>query len=109
MYVLTAAHCVDDYKHPAQEKINPTDFQLIVGTVNKEMEPIRMQAKRIVTGRCWKRTSWPDTWTDDVALIELMKAIEFDDYAQLICLPKAFRELPGDPAYFVGLGRTNST
>ncbi|KAH7699245.1 Peptidase S1/S6 [Aphelenchoides avenae] len=71
------------------------------------MEPLRVEAKRIVTGRHWNRTNWPNTWTDDVALIELTKAIEFNDYAQPICLPKSFRERPGGSAYFVGCGRTN--
>ncbi|KAH7698612.1 tryptase-like protein [Aphelenchoides avenae] len=63
--------------------------------------------KKVFTGPHWVKTHEPDIWVDDIAILEMEELIEFDDYAQPICLPKSFRERPGDPGYFVGWGRRN--
>lgn len=74
-YVLTAAHCVDSPEHPAPEIIDPSAFWVVLGTFNPVV-PLVIRVKRIVTARYWNLSSWPNVWTDDVALLELAEAIQ---------------------------------
>ncbi|KAH7715686.1 prostasin-like protein [Aphelenchoides avenae] len=106
-YVLTAAHCIDDGDHPMPENINASDFIVYTDAVRIENQ-IGRKVKNVLPGPQWYKQS-PDHKADDVALLELEEPIEFNDYAQPICLPKSFRERPGDSGYFVGWGTRNST
>ncbi|KAH7696464.1 prostasin-like protein, partial [Aphelenchoides avenae] len=87
LHVLTAAHCVDNDTYPIPESINASHFRVRTGSI---------------------RSSYEDGLVDDVAILELDTPIKFDDYAQPICLPKSFRERPGEPGYFVGWGKQNN-
>lgn len=96
-HVLTAAHCADR----GNGNINASYVKVRVGSVwTKDQTTIYVS--KIFTGPKWASHN-----QDDIAIFELKDAIEFNDYAQPICLPKSFRERPGDPGYFVGWGIQN--
>lgn len=89
------------------ENINASKITVYTDDVRRDNQ-VGRKVKKVLTGPQWYKYS-PSNKVDDVALLELEEPIEFNDFAQPICLPKSFRERPGDSGYFVGWGTRNST
>merc|ERR1719234_80071 len=78
-YVLTAAHCVDGASY----------FDIMAGAhnVRASSEPNRVE---ITSYNGWTHPQWDtNTLANDLALIELPSAIDFNDYIAPSCLPMA--------------------
>merc|ERR1711990_509330 len=78
-YVLTAAHCVDGASY----------FDIMAGAhnVRAASEPNRVE---ITSYNGWTHPQWDtNTLANDLALIELPSAIDFNDYIAPSCLPMA--------------------
>jgi len=95
-WVLTAAHCVDGASY----------FDIIAGAHNVDdaSEPHRME---ITSYNGFTHPEWDSSvLANDVALIELPSAVEFNDYVKPSCLPSAGEEVSaGDLVSIIGWGK----
>ncbi|XP_075699047.1 complement C1s subcomponent [Rhinoderma darwinii] len=103
-WVLTAAHVVEENKHPT----------LQVGALNY-LQATTIQAKKIIIHPDWREDVDNENrknYNNDIALIQLARRIELDECICPICLPQ--REETAHPAisevgYIAGWGKLTKT
>jgi len=99
-WVLTAAHCVDGASY----------YDIIAGAhnVRDESEANRME---ITSYNGFTHENWdPSNLANDIALIELPEAIEFNDYVKPSCLPAAENAAEeGDLLSVIGWGKPSDS
>merc|ERR1711997_113725 len=99
-WVLTAAHCADDASY----------FDIMAGAhnVRASSEPHRVE---ITSFNGFTHEDWDhSTLANDIALIELPEAIEFNDYIKPSCLPTAGHECTaGEMVSVIGWGKPSDS
>lgn len=102
-WVLTAAHCVMDI-----DKGSLNNFNIIMGShhINTPSKHERtIGIRRIVIHPSWDRA----TYDNDIALIELIAQVKFNDYVSPVCLPyynnEAVNTRDNEPATVIGYGQ----
>ncbi|XP_030050856.1 transmembrane protease serine 12 [Microcaecilia unicolor] len=99
-WVLTAAHCFFS-------KRDPENWRAVFGLHNmlyrSHMTEIRL-IKDIIINRNFKQ----ETMDNDIALLQLIKPIEFNDYIHPVCLPNSSMEVMDMSGCFItGWGTTS--
>jgi len=96
--VVTAAHCLGRYAS------NPGMFSVRVGVHNRnqqESTAVEHRVRRVIVHSGWN----PNTFDNDIALLELASPIQFNKYVSPVCLPKADPPV-GSQCYITGWGKT---
>ncbi|XP_037826294.1 LOW QUALITY PROTEIN: serine protease snake-like [Lucilia sericata] len=101
-YVLTAAHCFFVYSPPNWVRLGELDYS----TTTDDASPIDYEIKNIITHpQLYHRHTRK---YNDIALVELVKEVQFNDYIMPACLPlvdgRDFQEYLA-----AGWGRPNDT
>lgn len=94
-WILTAAHCIS----------NSGPTRIALGAFNRSANENQRQVidvKRIVVHPQYDRA----TLKFDVAVVELVSPITYDQYKQPICLPSNNQDISGRPLWAAGWGNT---
>ncbi|KAM6222378.1 mannan-binding lectin serine protease 1 [Rhynchocyon petersi] len=108
-WVVTAAHCLHQSLDPEALTINdsdlitPSDFKIILGKlwrIRSDENEQHLMVKRIILHPLYD----PNTFENDVGLVELLKSPMLNDYVMPICLPEG-PPGEGDMAIVSGWGK----
>ncbi|XP_042913548.1 serine protease 27 [Parasteatoda tepidariorum] len=110
-WVLTAAHCVkrrDNGKTvrwyaPRYFRVRPGDNDVSVRGFRSDLDI------QVVDIQIHPDFGKPRRYSNDVALLKLKRPLEFDNFAQPICLPDPDRDYSNRNAMVVGWGATKET
>ena len=98
-WILTAAHCLDDGRPFS-------DLMVLVGSAELSSRKLNgIQAKRYIVHEDWD----PDTYANDIALIELQKPISFKSGVSEPIALASDRPVPGANSLISGWGATTTT
>ncbi|XP_043975429.1 ST14 transmembrane serine protease matriptase a [Gambusia affinis] len=103
-WLVTAAHCVqNDNSHRFGE---PAKWEVYLGLHDQrkiESYVVKRKLKQIIPHPYYN----PNTFDNDIALMELDTPIEYSDYIQPICLPTSDYKVPaGQNVWITGWGAT---
>uniref|UniRef100_A0A3P9PSX4 ST14 transmembrane serine protease matriptase a n=1 Tax=Poecilia reticulata TaxID=8081 RepID=A0A3P9PSX4_POERE len=103
-WLVTAAHCVQsDASHRFGE---PAKWEVYLGLHDQrkiESFVVKRKLKQIISNPNYN----PNTFNNDIALMELDSPIKFSDYIQPICLPNNDYKVPvGETVFITGFGAT---
>uniref|UniRef100_A0A3P9PSZ2 ST14 transmembrane serine protease matriptase a n=1 Tax=Poecilia reticulata TaxID=8081 RepID=A0A3P9PSZ2_POERE len=98
-WLVTAAHCV-------QSDAKPAKWEVYLGLHDQrkiESFVVKRKLKQIISNPNYN----PNTFNNDIALMELDSPIKFSDYIQPICLPNNDYKVPvGETVFITGFGAT---
>uniref|UniRef100_A0A3P9PTK9 ST14 transmembrane serine protease matriptase a n=1 Tax=Poecilia reticulata TaxID=8081 RepID=A0A3P9PTK9_POERE len=96
-WLVTAAHCVQS---------DPAKWEVYLGLHDQrkiESFVVKRKLKQIISNPNYN----PNTFNNDIALMELDSPIKFSDYIQPICLPNNDYKVPvGETVFITGFGAT---
>ncbi|XP_004577830.1 mannan-binding lectin serine protease 1 isoform X3 [Ochotona princeps] len=108
-WIVTAAHCLhqsldpDDPTLHNTDLISPSDFKIIMGKhwrLRSDENEQQLKVKRIILHPQYK----PNTFENDVALVELLESPSLNDFVMPICLPEEPQQ-EGDMVLVSGWGK----
>ena len=98
-YVLTAAHCQPGFL--ATLTVVLGDFDITTETEAGNANAITKNVKRVIVHRDYNA----QTFENDIAILELESAIEYQQHVVPICMPSEKDIYVGSKAYVTGWGR----